>query len=126
MKLSRFSKTLLSQTLIIAGLSTGIGLNIANAAESSAPAVESTHRADIHHDHDVSRRVSTRLSHQPSLNTSDIRVKTKDGRVTLYGTVHSQHAKYVAVSTAKATIGVRAVISKLTVRSVHHAMRSGH
>ena len=126
MKLSRFSKTFLSQTLIIAGLSTGIGLNIANAAESSAPALESTHRADIHHDRDVSRRVTTRLSHQPSLKGADIRVKTQDGRVSLMGTVHSQHAKYVAVSTAKATIGVHAVSSKLTVRSVHHGMQSGH
>jgi len=135
MHLTHFSKTLLSQTLIIAGLSTGMGLNVAYAAEASAPSevseasapsVENLQSPDAVNDQELNRRVTAQLSLQPSLKTSSIRVTSKNGRVTLHGTVRSQYARHMAVSTAKATAGVSAVVNKLYIRSTHHGLQSGH
>jgi hyperosmotically inducible protein len=65
----------------------------------------------------VTAQVKAALIAEPILRTAPISVDTKDGVVTLAGTVNSQTHSERAVQLAAGTTGVRQVVDKLIVQT---------
>jgi len=65
----------------------------------------------------VTVKVKTALMTDPALKPSQISVGTKDGVVTLAGTVESQTLKERAAQIAQSVSGVQSVVDNLTVKT---------
>jgi hyperosmotically inducible protein len=115
MQTKQWSKTVIFQALLLAGLSMGFGLEMANAADSSTPQSSSSSIRATHRDVLIGRRVMSKLLHQTDLGKTNISVTSSNGRVVLNGTVSSAHAKSMAMSLAESVHGVRNVTNKLIV-----------
>ena len=86
-----------------------------------APAAEKQVAAK---DSDIKDRVENRLEKDPVLGHDDIDVEVSNGTVRLTGTVDSQGERLQAITTARATDGVRSVVDSLQVSSdSNHASR---
>lgn len=70
-----------------------------------------------HSDPGVTTAVKTKLAADDTVKASKINVETKDGVVTLLGTVDTPAAKERAVELAKATKGVNSVVDELTIEA---------
>jgi hyperosmotically inducible protein len=66
-------------------------------------------------DQGISTAVKGKLVADSSVTASGVSVETKDGVVTLSGTIDSQMARAQAVQLAKETNGVRQVVDRMTV-----------
>jgi len=87
--------------LLIAGLHTG------HAAKQGIP------------DHSITIAIEQSLSHDNAITYEQIDVSSKQGIVTLTGTVPSLYAKERAIRHAESLKGVRAVIDRIKVAPVH-------
>jgi hyperosmotically inducible protein len=65
----------------------------------------------------LTAKVKAALIAEPGLKTTQIKVETQDGVVTLAGNVESQSMSERAVQLANGTTGVRQVVDKLVVKS---------
>jgi hyperosmotically inducible protein len=65
----------------------------------------------------ITAAINAKYANDSQVSAIDINVDTRYGVVTLYGSVASQRIANRAVALARATKGVRTVISKLTVVS---------
>jgi len=79
-----------------------------NAASKAAASID---------DGTVTVKVKTALMTDPALKPSQISVGTKDGVVTLAGTVESQTLKERAAQIAQSVSGVQSVVDNLTVKA---------
>jgi hyperosmotically inducible protein len=88
------------------------------AATVTLPADGATTRAGVAIDDTViTTSVKTAVLAEPGLSTLKIEVDTKDGVVTLSGTVASTELKSRATQIAQNTSGVRSVIDNLAVKT---------
>jgi hyperosmotically inducible protein len=120
MKINQWSKTTLAQALLVAGLSTGMGFNVAMAADASMPQVQNSNSTNVARDAEITHHVENKLARQDSLKHADIHVVTSDGVVSLNGTVNSEHANRVAENCAKSQAGVKHVMNNLTIAPNGH------
>lgn len=65
----------------------------------------------------ISDHVKSRISREPGISSQAISADTRDGIVTLSGTVESPEQKEQALRTARETAGVRSVIDEIHVTS---------
>ncbi len=63
----------------------------------------------------ISDHVQSRLARSGGIPTQAIRIDTRDGIVTLSGTVESPEQKYRALRAARETAGVRSVVDEIRV-----------
>ena len=98
-----------NDTLLAAGLAFGLAISIPSfAADVAAPPGGGTIS-----DAGITANVKSRLAGIQSLKGSDIKVSTKDGVVTLSGTVSDPHAKFAAVAAVVSMEGVRVLDDEL-------------
>ena len=83
---------------------------------SMAANTPSTSMAAAVDDATITTKVKAAVMAEPNLKTSDINVDTKDGVVTLAGTVNSQDEKQKANSAAQSVQGVKSVSDQLVVK----------
>lgn len=104
-----WNETSLRTLLLSAGLAFGLGIGMqAYAMDVAAPPAGGTIS-----DAGLTANVKSRLASVPSLKGSDIKVATKDGVVTLSGTVSDPHAKFAAVAAVISMEGVRVLDDEL-------------
>jgi hyperosmotically inducible protein len=75
-------------------------------------------------DHELARRATDNLRHDPLLERESITVDVRGGRATLRGTVSSYAAKVAACSTTRCVDGLAAVDNELSVRLPASARRA--
>jgi len=98
--------------LLSAGLACGLGIGMqAYAMDVTAP--PGAHAEGSVSDAGLTANVKSRLASVPSLKGADIRVSSKDGVVTLSGTVSDPHAKFAAVAAVVSMEGVRVLDDEL-------------
>ena len=81
---------------------------IENAAKRTAVAIDDTV---------ITTSVKSAVLAEPGLSSLQIQVETKDGVVTLSGTVDNAQAKSRATQIAQKTDGVRSMVDKLAVKA---------
>ncbi len=88
------------------------------AAKATLPADGATKRAGVAIDDTmITTSVKTAVLAEPGLSSLKIEVDTKDGVVTLSGTVATQELKSRATQIAQNTNGVRSVVDNLAVKT---------
>lgn len=88
------------------------------AAKATLPADGATTRAGVAIDDTmITTSVKTAVLAEPGLSSLKIEVDTKDGVVTLSGTVATQELKSRATQIAQNTNGVRSVVDNLAVKT---------
>ena len=110
-----FYKISFRNTLIIASLLVGLGMNAAYAAsdDDSAPKPHSDGLGAAVSDTAITAKVKSKLMGDKRLKKSDISVTTTNGVVTLEGTATSSKAKSTAGHLAKSIKGVKSVDNNL-------------
>lgn len=96
-----------------------VGQKVDNATDKVAAATERAvdKTAAVLDDATITTKVKAAVLAEPGLNTLQINVDTKDGNVTLNGTVDSPELKQRATQVAQAVEGVKTVSDQLTVKS---------
>ena len=125
----RYSMTLLAATLAGAAfLGAGcsdrnsnetVGQKMDRATDKMAAATEkaANKTVDVVDDATITTKVKAAVLAEPGLKTLQINVDTKDGVVTLAGTVDTPALKDRAAQVAQNVGGVRAVVDNLTVKA---------
>lgn len=109
-----FDKASFRNTLIIASLLVGLGMNTTYAADDdSAPKAHSDGVGAAVSDTGITAKVKSKLMGDKRLKKSDISVTTTNGVVTLEGTATSSKAKATAGKLAKSVKGVKSVDNNL-------------
>jgi hyperosmotically inducible periplasmic protein len=92
---------------------------MANAGDKMAAATENAANKTVAaiDDATITTKVKTAVLAEPGLKTLQIDVDTKNGVVSLSGTVDNQSMKERAAQVAQAVTGVRSVDNNLTVKS---------
>ena len=88
----------------------------ATPSSSMAANTPSTSMAAATDDAAITTKVKAAVMAEPNLKSTDINVETKDGVVTLAGTVNSQEAKQKASQVAQSVQGVKSVSDQLVVK----------
>jgi hypothetical protein len=83
------------------------GEKIANAGNRAA---------EVLSDATLTTKIKSKMALDDTVKALDIDVTTRDGNVTLMGYVHSERERERAVSLARETEGVKAVVDRLRVR----------
>ena len=114
-----FYKTSFRNTLIAAGLATGLGIGAADATtgEASLPRPHSDSLGAVVTDTAITAKVKAKLMGEDGLKKSDISVTTTNGVVTLDGSASSSDAKSVAEAATKSVNGVKSVDNNLKIPS---------
>ena len=98
--------------------STSVAPQNRSAAKATLPADGATTRAGVAIDDTmITTSVKTAVLAEPGLSSLKIEVDTKDGVVTLSGTVATQELKSRATQIAQNTNGVRSVVDNLAVKT---------
>ncbi len=110
-----FSKVSFRNTLIIASLLAGLGMNTVYAAsnDDAAPKAHSDGVGAAVSDTGITAKVKSKLMGDKRLKKSDISVTTTNGVVTLEGTATNSTAKSTAGQLAKSVKGVKSVDNNL-------------
>ena len=96
-----------------------VGQKVDRATDKVAAATEraADKTATVIDDATITTKVKAAVLAEPGLKTLQINVDTKDGRVTLAGTVDNAELKQRATKVAGAVEGVKSVSDQLTVKS---------
>ena len=96
-----------------------VGQKVDRATDKVAAATEraADKTATVIDDATITTKVKAAVLAEPGLKTLQINVDTKDGRVTLAGTVDNAELKQRATQVAGAVEGVKSVSDQLTVKS---------
>lgn len=106
-------KAVFRDTMLIAGLAFGFGINLPVFAAAPVPKAHSADAGQAMSDSNITAQVKLRLADVKGLDKSDIGVTTNNGVVTLSGTVSDPHAKFAAVAAAISVEGVRILDDEL-------------
>ncbi len=96
-------------------------IDTSEARERGAAAGEKIAQAgnrasEVISDVSLTTKIKSKMALDDSVKAFDIDVTTRDGNVTLSGTVHSAKEKERAVALARETAGVKSVVDRLQVR----------
>jgi osmotically-inducible protein OsmY len=96
-----------------------VGQKVDRAADKVAASTEraADKTATVIDDATITTKVKAAVLAEPGLKTLQINVDTKDGRVTLAGTVDNAELKQRATQVAQSVEGVKSVSDQLTVKS---------
>jgi len=105
---------LVAAVVVAGALALGGGGRAPRAGDAAAPA-DATPPARADADDWITATIKTAFAAEESLETSDVRVDTSDGTVTLRGRVPSEAARMRALEIARSTEAVTAVVDRLAV-----------
>lgn len=110
-------KVVLVLVLTMASLLSGCGALVVGGAAAGGYYVGKDERTlgEITDDASITSSINAKYVKDKQVSALDINVDTRRGVVTLYGSVDSQAVASRAIEIARATRGVKQVISKLTV-----------